>query len=196
MWNFRPGYINYMSVLFYNNELVFERNKKIGSHLYKKHTHMCKSLFMFACGFCPHLYPNQKELLNVKNQSFWHWHWHYNPWTGKIPRATEQRSLCAATTEPNYWAHMLQVLTSTRLNDSARMHIHQREEKFDLKNYFFLHSLSPSPLCLSACLSPLLPQHTHRHTYTHILLLQKPNNNKRKYLPNGFYERYLSPSTF
>ena len=31
---------------------------------------------MFACGFCPHghdilaLYPNQKELLNVKNQSF------------------------------------------------------------------------------------------------------------------------------
>ena len=39
MYNFRPEYINYTSVLFYNNEFVFEGNKKIGSHLYKKHTH-------------------------------------------------------------------------------------------------------------------------------------------------------------
>ena len=31
----------------------------------------------------------------------------FDPWSGKIPRATEQLSLCATTTEPasrNYWS--------------------------------------------------------------------------------------------
>ena len=41
----------------------------------------------------------------------------FEPWSGKIPRAAEQLSLCTTTTEPalehvshNYWAHMPQLL--------------------------------------------------------------------------------------
>ena len=48
----------------------------------------------------------------------------FEPWSGKIPHATEQLSLCAATTEP---ARLEPVLCNKRGRDSERP-VHCDEE--------------------------------------------------------------------
>ena len=168
-------------------------------------TQMCKSLYMFACGFCPHghdilaLYPNQKELLNVKTQSFpdgsavkelaviaGNTGSIPSPGRSHMPQSNEAcvpqpLSLCSRAGKPqllNLHAATTDVLMTEWL--STHVHTPTGRNIWSEKLHFFTFSLSlsPSPLCLSPHLSPLLSPPPHAQTDTHILIYPSSPKNQ------------------